>query len=52
MVDLNWKDNQVTSVKIRSAIGGKLHVRSGDYKFESTTKPGEMILLGPNLVLK
>lgn len=49
VVDLAWNDGKVISVKIFSKNGGKLRVRSGDYRFEAVTKSGEMIQLDKSL---
>jgi alpha-L-fucosidase 2 len=52
VVDLDWKEGKVTEVKILSKEGGKLRVRTGEYKFEAQTKSGENIQLDMNLIKK
>ena len=52
VVDLDWANKEVASVKILSKIGGKLHVRSGSKQFEANTKPGQTIALTKNLEIK
>jgi alpha-L-fucosidase 2 len=52
VVDLDWKGGHVASVKILSKNGGKLRIRSGDYRFEAETKSGEMIQLDKSLSKK
>ena len=52
VVDFTWKAGIVTDVRIVSTIGGKLHLRTGEYQFESQTKSGEKIHLDKNLTRK
>jgi alpha-L-fucosidase 2 len=49
VVDLVWKNGKITEVKILSKNGGKLRVRSGEYRFETQTTSGENIHLDKNL---
>ena len=48
VVDLDWDNGQVTSVKILSKNGGNLHIRSGQKQFEAKTKPGQTLVLTEN----
>ncbi|MDD4922834.1 MAG: glycoside hydrolase family 95 protein [Bacteroidales bacterium] len=52
VVDLTWKNGKVANVTILSKNGGKLHVRTGENKFETLTKAGERIYLDKNLLKK
>ena len=49
VIDMDWKEGRVTSVKIFSKNGGKLRVRSGSYRFEAATRSGEIIQLNTTL---
>ncbi len=52
IVDLDWDNGQVTSVRILSKNGGNLHIRSGQKQFEAKTKPGQALVLTENMVEK
>lgn len=42
-VDLSWKEGVVTEAQIHSQLGGKLHLRAGNFQKTYNTKPGETI---------
>jgi len=52
VIDLNWENGEVSNVDVFAKNGGKLHLRAGKYQFEVQTKPGEIIHLGVNLIIK
>ena len=52
VVDIKWKDHQVTNVQIHSKNGGKLRVRAGENKYEANTKSGDDIQLNKSLSRK
>lgn len=52
VVDLDWKEGRVTSVKIFSKNGGKLRVRSGNLRFETVVQTNETVHLDQNLKIK
>ena len=45
VVSIDWNDGKLTSVQIKSTIGGKLVVRTEDGEQEFETKPGEVVSL-------
>jgi alpha-L-fucosidase 2 len=51
-VDITWKDGKLTTAKIQSKLGGKLHLRLGQLAVDFDTKKGEIIQLDKNLTAK
>lgn len=52
VVDLNWKNGKVTSVKVVSKNGGKLSLRAGDLKFSAQTTSDKTLTLNEKLQVK
>jgi len=50
-VDITWKNGILSEARIKSALGGKLHVRLGQKTAEFDTKAGEVIILNANLLI-
>ncbi len=48
-VNLTWKSGRLTAAEITSTLGGPCTVRLGDKDATFTTKPGEILTLGPTL---
>jgi hypothetical protein len=48
-VDLAWKDRKLAAATVRSSRGGPLVVRFGDRTASFDTRPGEPVIVGPDL---
>jgi alpha-L-fucosidase 2 len=48
-VDLAWKDRKLAAATVRSSRGGPLVVRFGDRTASFDTRPGESVIVGPDL---
>ena len=48
-VDLDWHDGKVTRAVLRSALGKRCQVRSGDRVVEFDTRPGETVVVDGTL---
>ena len=51
-VDMSWKDGEMTSTRIISKLGGKLHLRLGQKAVEYDTRAGEILQLNSDLTRK
>lgn len=49
-VDMSWKEGHLTNARIKSTIGGKLHLRMGQLTVDYDTSLGEIVQLNKNLV--
>lgn len=48
-VDLSWENGAITGARAYSELGGKLHLRTGNYQKTYKTKPGELIKVDARL---
>ncbi len=49
-VDMSWKDGKLTTARIQSRLGGKLHLRLGQLAIDYDTKIDEILQLNRDLV--
>ncbi|GHU64757.1 hypothetical protein FACS1894123_09940 [Bacteroidia bacterium] len=48
-IDIEWKDGKLVNALIHSDLGGKLNLRSGNYRTSYKTKIGETLLVNDKL---
>jgi alpha-L-fucosidase 2 len=51
-IDMSWKDGRMTDARIKSTMGGILHIRLGQLEVEYNTKAGEILQLNKDLAKK
>ncbi|MDR0845281.1 MAG: glycoside hydrolase N-terminal domain-containing protein [Tannerella sp.] len=52
IIDLAWKEGKLTNAEIQSTLGGKLHLRSGNFRKVYKTQKGDIISVNATDILR